>query len=107
VGLVDDIARSRGLTVKRAGGVSLIAAYDAEAFLDECQLQRVRVVGAEGVRIEGAATVPDMGAIADFSELVSEPAVKSVREAKRFVRQITSPDLLLDFTLERETWVSG
>jgi hypothetical protein len=107
VGLVDDIARTRGLSVKRAGGLSLIAARDAEAFLDECQLQRIRVIGAEGVRLEGAATVPDMGAIADFSELGSEPAVKSVRQAKRFVREITSPDLLFDFTLERETGVSG
>jgi hypothetical protein len=107
VGLADEIARTRGLPVKVVGGLSLIAADDAEVFLVECQRQRVRVLGVEGVRLQRGATVPDMSTIADFSELGSEPAARSVRQARRFVRELRSPGLLFDFTLERETRAQG
>jgi len=48
-------------------GCELLTAGHAEAFLEECEAEGVRVLGIEALRIVEGATVPDMHRIAGFS----------------------------------------
>ncbi len=99
--LTEEIARRMGLRVTVDGGLPLIASADADAFLDGCQRSGVRVLGIDGLRIQGPHTVPDMGAIADFSRLKAGDLIsESILEARRFVRLVGTPDMLFDFTLD-------
>lgn len=98
MGLIEQIAELGGVNTFKHGSLVLIACEDATAFLDACKAASARVVGIEGFWLRGASVVPDMDAIADFSAV--ESVLVSVLEAKRFVENVGSRGLMLDFSLE-------
>ncbi len=103
MGLVEQIAHRMRLPVTARGGLLLIAAEDAPAFLDGCARQRVRVLGIEGFHLEGNSVTPVMNALADFSTLDTAYSVEaSIIDARRFLRSVHRPGMVFDFTVDRE-----
>ena len=100
MGLTEEIAHARGIRVTTLGGLSLIKIDDAPEFLDTCEAHGIRILGIEGVYLQDGATVPDMDAIGDFSDLKCAPAETTVAEARLFVQNLGTRRLLLDFVLE-------
>jgi hypothetical protein len=96
--LPERLAQEAGVRLQRRPGADLIAATDASPFLDACERHGVRVLGAEGFYLRPDGLYPDMDRILDLSAVTD--AAKSVAEAQRFVREVTVPDLLFDFTLD-------
>ncbi len=103
MGLVEDVARRRELTVRETGGLALVSAADAEEFLAGCRQARIVVLGIEGFRFQGEAVVPDMDAIADFAMSKVPSLAASIEGARRFVRTAVRPGMWLDFTLQEES----
>ena len=99
MGLTAEIGRGIGIDVRLRGALELISSKDAALFLDACSSAQVRVLGIEGFELEAIEIRPDMSAIADFSAI--EDPLASVEEARRFVEELPSTDLFLDFTLSR------
>jgi hypothetical protein len=96
-GLVEQIAARADVPVHWRAGLLLVAAPDAESFLDACDAKRVRVLGIEGLSLRGDELRPDMSRVADLSSL-ADPA-GSVAEARRFLDRAATPGLMLDLTL--------
>jgi hypothetical protein len=91
------LAKRAGVRLHPRPGADLVAAADAPRFLDACEAEGVRVLGAEGFYLRGDELWVDMERIADLSS-VTDPD-ESIREARLFVGMVSAPDLLLDFTL--------
>ncbi|WP_243350389.1 hypothetical protein [Stenotrophomonas acidaminiphila] len=96
MGLVEKIASRAGLMVERRGSLRPIQSVDALAFLDQCEAEGFRVLGIEGFARKQGALIPDMDAIADFSDA---PGC-SILEAKRSVAEVHASSLMLDFAVE-------
>lgn len=96
MGLVEKIASRAGLTVEKRGSLRLIQSVDASAFLDACDAEGLRILGIEGFFRKQDALVPDMDAIADFSDASG----CSILDARKFVAEVKSPSLMLDFAIE-------
>lgn len=59
------------------GGLDLVAAGEANAFIEACEGAGVRILGIEGFRIGSSNTIHVvMDAIADFSD-VADPATSA------------------------------
>lgn len=106
MGLVESIARRLGLAVLHRGSLELLEYSAAREVVDACIEARSAIVGIEGFRISGESTVPDMGAIADFSALAGLPwqlrVAQSVVDAKTFLDAVRDPQLLLEISLVEE-----
>lgn len=96
MGLVEKIASRAGLMVERSGSLWLIQSADALAFLDQCEAEGLRILGIEGFARKQGALIPDMDAIADFSDALG----CSILEARRFVAEVHASGLMLDFYIE-------
>jgi hypothetical protein len=108
MGLTEAVAMTLAIPVKEVGSLRLVSRDDAELFLDACAMERIRVLGVEGFRLHQGTAVPDIDAIADFSELdAPDRAIVSVAEARRFVRLVGSSDMMFDFTLAKEESTDG
>jgi hypothetical protein len=94
-----ELAEQAGVRLHQRPGADLINAEDAHAFLDACLDRGVRVLGAEGFQLRGEDLYVDMDRILDLSLVTG--AADSVAEAKRFVDEVATPGLMLDFTLDR------
>jgi hypothetical protein len=88
-GLVERLAADADVLLRWHAGLPLVAARDADAFLDACDAEPVRVLGIEGFYLQGDDVRPDMSRIADLSS-VADPA-ESVKEARRFLGRATTP----------------
>jgi len=102
MGLTAELCQQAGISVKRIGGLELIAASDAEGFIRAARARGVVILGIEGFRIQGSGVSPDMDAIADFSTLAddNEGAAKSLQAADRFLSGASRQDLYFDFTVK-------
>lgn len=94
--MTTELAGRAGIAIRAVGGLELIAAAEAPAFLDACSGVGARVLGVEGFRIWEGGVEPDMNAIADLSGVLDPD--DSVAEARGFVSAAAS-DLSFDFTL--------
>jgi hypothetical protein len=88
------IAREANVPVHHVGRSALIARDDAEAFLRACAEARGVVLGIEGFHVVGERLEPDMGWIADFSDL--DDVDESLTESRSFLAGAPS-DLFFDF----------
>lgn len=68
--MTTELAGRAGLSVRAVGGLGLIAATDAPAFLGACSGVGVHVLGVEGFRASDGGVEPDMDAIADLSDVL-------------------------------------
>ena len=86
----------------RWGETDLFSAADAAKLLDYCERNRVTVLGIEGFLVKDNRRVPDMRAIADYSELdrTHDGSRLSVGAARKFLTSIGNSDLLFEFELK-------
>jgi hypothetical protein len=99
------LGRKAGIEIREVGGLQLVALADARAFLEACEAAGVLVLGVEGFRLDSGQVHPDLGAIADFSQLTDSR--ESVLEARSFVEAVGQPEMLFDFALSegsRSVW---
>jgi hypothetical protein len=89
-----------GLAIQRVGGLVLVPADDVGRLLDALEHRGVRVLGAEGFRLRGREVRPDMDAILDISDVAD--LHESIREARSFVEDVATPDLLFAFVIDDE-----
>lgn len=94
------LGRQAGIDIREVGGLQLVALADAWAFLDACVAAGVLVLGIEGFYFDNDQVRPDMGAIADFSQMANSE--ESVLEARSFLGAVGRPEMLFDFTLSEE-----
>ena len=99
MGLTLALGRQAGIDVREVGGLQLVALADVRTFLDTCVAAGVLVIGIEGFRLESGQVRPDMGAIADFSQVTDSE--ESVLEARSFIETVGQPGMLFDFALRR------
>lgn len=92
-----------GLPTKWWGKVALFSLPDAALFLDYCAKRGIGVLGVEGFQLEGTKRIPNLDAIADFSELMNvsgtsfpERSISAMREFFMFMPQ---DGLMLEFVL--------
>lgn len=92
-----------GLPTKWWGKVALFSLPDAALLMDYCANRGIAVLGVEGFRLEGNQRIPDLDAIADFSELMSTSSTlfpeRSVTAMKAFFRLMPQDGVLLEFVL--------
>jgi hypothetical protein len=102
MGLVAYLAELADVAVERVGALELVASKDVDAFLQAVKRRRAVVIGIEGFRIRGNQVIPDMNAIADFSDelLDSETSAATIEMASRFLHEVAAPDVYFDFVLE-------
>lgn len=100
MGPIETAAREAGVSVLCFGSARLIRCEDAIAFLDEATRLRIRLLGAEGFRLENTDLVPDSDAILDLSDL-DDPA-RSVEETRSFLDAVCKPGLLIEFVAESD-----
>ena len=79
--------------------MKLLTRTQAQEFIDRCERENVRVVGIEGFRRQGESIVPDMDAIADFSEFTPEDTIALACHHARMFLNLMPPDLLFEFEL--------
>jgi len=94
------LGRRAVIGIREVGGLQLVAFADARAFLDACVAAGVLVLGIEGFYFENGQVRPDMGAIADFSQMTSSE--ESVLEARTFIEVVGRSEMLFDFMLSEE-----
>lgn len=97
MGLTANIAARAGIPVTHRGGMVLIEAQHAGAFLDACDSEGIRVVGFEGFEFVGDKVKPNMDAIADLGAI--HDAATSISEARRIADEVEREGMYLDFTL--------
>lgn len=97
MGLVEEIADQIGIPLTRRGSLILVSADNALKLLDGCESVGLRILGVEGFQVRESSIVPDMDAIADFSNLDS--AIASIREARRLIHIVRPHELVFDFTV--------
>jgi hypothetical protein len=97
MGSVDELARNAGIPIRFVGGLTLVQGTNASAFVDALAAAGVRILGVEGFEVEGSEVRPDMGLIADFSEVI-DPG-QSASEARRFIQAAARPDVFFEFTI--------
>jgi hypothetical protein len=106
MGLVATIADRLEVPVLRRSGLELIDVRGARRIIDECRRERVTVLGIEGFHVREDQTVPDMGAIADFSMAAqlpsSERIARTTADAEAFLDAVGDRELLFDITLALE-----
>lgn len=95
VGLTLALGRQAGIDIREVGGLQLVAFADAWTFLDACVDAGVLVLGIEGFRLDSGQVRPDMGAIADFSQMTNSR--ESILEARSFIETVGQPEMLFDF----------
>jgi hypothetical protein len=95
---VSDIARRARVNVLYLGALELVSARDAFAFLQAADAAGVQVIGIEGFPVENEVVMPDLDAIADYSDGL-DPAV-SIDAAKRFIEKVAQPDHWFEFTID-------
>ena len=100
MGLTLTLGRRAGIGIREVGGLQLVAFADARAFLDACVAAGMLVLGIEGFYFDNRQVRPDMGAIADFSQMTNSK--ESVLEARSFIDAVGRPEMLFDFTLSEE-----
>lgn len=71
---------------RTGGGREFYNVIQCLAILDWCESNGVGIVGIEGFWCDGEDYLPDLEAIADFSNIVEDPefSLKSVRAAREF-----------------------
>ena len=100
MGLIHEVSCAKRIRLVEVGALNLVAAADFLLFVAGCREHDVAIVGIEGFHLHGGAAVPDMDAIADFSEMRGENLVAAcAHEAERFFRQIEPTEMLFDFVL--------
>jgi len=100
VGLTLALGRQAGIGIREVGGLELVAFADTRPFLDACSVASVIVLGIEGFEFYNDQVRPDLGAIADFSQITNSE--RSVSEARSFIDAVGRPEMLFDFTLSGE-----
>ena len=92
-----------GLPTKWWGAAALFNLPDAASLMDYCADHGLAVLGVEGFRIEGNHRVPELDAIADFSELMNvwntsfpERSIFAMRE---FFKLMPQDGVMLEFVL--------
>jgi hypothetical protein len=106
MGLVATVAERLGLAVLQRGRLELLDLSAARQLIQACPQERAAVVGIEGFRVTAERTVPEMEAIADFSEIADlawpDRVTRSVAEAQAFLDEINDPDLWFELELVQE-----
>jgi hypothetical protein len=98
VGSVEALARRAGVRVRTVAGLELVNSLDAPALLEAFRNAGLRVLGAEGFRLDGPDAVrPAMDTILDLSSV--EDPERSVIEAEHFIRSVSTPDLFFEFVV--------
>jgi hypothetical protein len=98
VGSVETLARRAGVRTRNVAGLELVSSGDVPALLRALRDAGVRVVGAEGFRLEGPAAVrPAMDAILDLSSI--EDPEQSIAETEQFIDGNSTPDLFFEFVV--------
>lgn len=104
MGLMNELAGSGGFKLVELGSLQLIRANDFLAFVALCKRHRFAIVGIEGFFVREGKAVPDMDAIADFSEIQDDNVVDgSAQAAEDFFRNIEPLAILFDFVLAQRT----
>jgi hypothetical protein len=98
--MIRDLAERATIRLHHAGGLQLIAAADAPAFLEACLTAHCQILGIEGFEILDGEVRPEMEAIADFSE-IDDPD-QTVAEARRFLDAVEDQELAFEFTIVGE-----
>ena len=97
-----EIYEASGASFEIHYGMVLFSPHEALKFLDHCETAGLRLLGAEGFRLVTDGIEPDMSAILDLSS-VKDPA-SSVREARRYLQTVSTPDILFEFVLDDSAW---
>jgi hypothetical protein len=102
MGITEEVAARAGIPVVTRGGGEYVHSGYVERFLNEARAQRLGLLGLEGFQLFEDATVPDMNAILDLSDLESDVNFVdcSIDQALSFVRNIAAPDMYFEFVLE-------
>lgn len=105
MGQVEALAMKHGITVVGRGALRLVSRSDVERFFLACVEEGYAIVGFEGFYVTEKGVMPEMGAIADFSQR-DESDVESldvegtVREARRVIESLPGgEELFFDFVL--------
>lgn len=92
-----------GLPTRWWGKVALFSLSDAALFMDYCANRGIAVLDVEGFRLEENNRIPDLSAIADFSELMKVSGVSfsecSLAAMREFFMSKSQDDLMLEFVL--------
>jgi len=97
MGLAKQIADKYGVEILERPNSELVASKNFTSFLAACKEEGAVIIGIEGFRLEGKTIIPEMGAIADFSDLRSSEA--SASEATRFFLEVNDDSLFYNFTI--------
>lgn len=100
--IVADLAESMGLEVVYRHGTILVPNTILGKLLDSLRMQNIRVLGLEGFRVEGQSLIPDMEAIADFSDLIDAAPEVSVDAARMFLLSMGTRSLLYEVITDEE-----
>jgi len=103
MGLTAKIAQQANINVHVHHNAELIAHSDMDAFLTEAALLNHGILGLDGFSIEPPHIAPDMGAIADFSELASNSEIlRSIQQARHFIEKVSKPHLFYEIVFMDE-----
>ncbi len=101
MGPIRTAAARADVSLRRVGGLDLVAFEDVPRLLASIRDLGWRVLGIEGFRLHGGRIVPCMDAIADWSALSgSEASDRSVEASLRYLGSVGEPGMLFDLTLE-------
>ena len=105
MGLSEEVARSAGIPIVIRGSGEYVCSTNVERFLREARARGLGVLGLEGFQLLKDATIPDMSAILDLSELERSTNCvdESIDQALSFVRDINDPGMYFDVTLEGQS----
>jgi hypothetical protein len=95
--IIRSVANDERVPIMYRSGLDLVSASDMPVILAALGRKGLRVLGIEGFALDGAAIIPDMMAIADFSSPRS--ADQSVADAHSFIASLGSEELWYSVTV--------
>jgi len=97
MGLIQMLADEVDVRVVIRGASCLLPFEGMNAVLEACRKKGIKVLGIEGFWPKGDALVPEMDAIADFSD--QESSLDSITDAIRFIRVAGKTGMLFDLII--------
>ena len=99
MGLTSEIAHLVGVKTVNANGMNLVSADDMDKFLDAVNQRGARILGIDGYFVQGENVIPDMDAIADFSDFAGAEIADTVSASQLFLASLhKKSDLCFDIT---------
>jgi hypothetical protein len=102
MGLKELIAITAQVQIHKIDSMELIASMDMQRFLKIARKKNATLLGLEGFLLFEDKIIPDMGAIADFSEVIDNGKMENYSSALQFLLLLKNKNLFFDVVFEHE-----